>query len=144
MTALEHLIKHFAASFPALCERAVNYKILPGDRHELHVEFSDGRAAIYDSVFDGCTFYDDVESMEKDSVDGGKEKWRRMFGRKLYRYSLMKHMTENDISAKSGVSQSTISRIFTGTSDASLWNFVRIAKAIGLNEKEIWNALGMK
>lgn len=144
MKHLDYLVSRFSASFPNVaCEEGIKYRVLPNERSELCVEFPDGRAAIYDSIFDGCVFYKSVEAMESAARPENKDIWKKQIGQKLYKYSLIKRKSEKDISELSGVSQSTISRIFNGSSDISLWNFVKIARALDMNDSEVWKVLGI-
>lgn len=69
--------------------------------------------------------------------------WQQQCGRSLGEYRRDRRMSQDDLAERSGISQSTISRIELGIVETSDTVKMLLASALGVEVEMIWPAMGL-
>lgn len=103
------------------------------------VQFKDGSVLHYNeltSSFRGFSTYDEmVEYYQKFPDD--EEEFRVRFSKRMYEYLAASHMTQEDLSYESEISNATISRYLSGDVLPSAYAVLKICKVFGCKPNDL-------
>lgn len=92
---------------------------------ELTVKMVDGTSILYDDIDKS------FRSLPMDSNDMTETECRTEFGNRLYKLMVRKNITQEELSHRTGIHQTLISKYITGKHSPSFYIVDRIAKALG-------------
>ncbi len=72
-------------------------------------------------------------------AESNRERYLKKFGRHLAELRESKNFSQAQLSYEAGMDVMTISRIERGVSNISIVNALKIAKALGVDHKELYN-----
>lgn len=125
---IKYLKQNVEARFPFLTDEAV--EIVECGPSQLFIRLEDGRAYLYDD-FDQC-----ARPLPRDSNNMTETECRNEFSARLRRLMLVKGVSQNELAAKTGITQAMISRYMTGKSEPGFYNLDRIARVLGCSIEE--------
>ena len=108
--------------FPSLAEEVVDYR--KENQFELYVRTRDGDSYIFD---DGDKT---IRRLPNNSRDLTEIECRNEFGRRLRKMMFRKNVTQIELSERTGISQTLLSRYIMGKSNPGFYNVDKIAKAL--------------
>lgn len=116
------MIENFKIDFPRDAVQIMYYEPIGYDC--LEIKLMDGTTIIYDN------FNRSARNLPKDSHNITEEEFRREFGYRLRRIMEYKHITQVELSEKSGIPQCHISGYINGKRTPSSYNLDKLAKAL--------------
>ena len=116
------IIDNFKMYFPSLSEDVVKYRIY--NDYELVVEFADGDVWVFDD------YVHNLRKLPSNPNDISKEECMTEFGTRLTRLMLLRCMTQEELSEKTGIAQPTLSSYINGRNIPSFYKVDKIARAL--------------
>ena len=116
------IIESFRYEFPAIAERAVNYRDLGA--YDLLVEFEDGTAIIY-SDFDKT-----YRRLPNDPETMTLSERQYEFGTRLRRMMFIKRLSQLELSRRTGISNVMLSRYINGKAAPNYFTVETICNAL--------------
>lgn len=113
---------NFKLYFPLIAEDAVSWRDI--GRGELVAKLSDGATVIFDNI------NKTLRTLPKDSRSMSEQECRREFGKRLRRLMIYKGLTLEDVSKRTGIHFTTLSRYLNGKTTPSFYAVDKIAKAL--------------
>lgn len=125
----DDMIKRFELYFPTMSKQAIRYKA--DSPSTLIIELNDGDVILWDD--DDTSF----RHLPSDSNNMTEVQCRREFSHRLRRIMLHKGVTQMDLSTRTGIPQSQISKYASGKALPGFYNVDRIAKALNCSADEL-------
>lgn len=122
------LFHNFKLYFPTVSSKTVNY--VETGPYELTVELNDGDFVLYDDTNNS------IRRLPRDRNRMTERECQIEFSDRLFRIMNRNHMTQLELSEKTGIPQSSISNYINRKATPSLYNLDRIAKALGCSVDE--------
>lgn len=119
----DYLYKNMQAYFPSLANQVV--KVCTRGPLELLVKLEDGSVYLYD---DG---HNTIRKLPSDPSKLTEEECKKELAKSLYDTMYRKGLTQEELSEKTGISQTSLSRYMTGKVSPSFYIVDKIAKALG-------------
>lgn len=119
---LDDMIDTADLYIPFITEKAVSYH--EGSPGELIIETNNGRKVSFDTFTHVCRYIPNDERLNDESV------YRAEFGRRLRRVMTVRGITQDELSEKTGIPQTTISRYLCGKVTPSIFKVYQIAKVL--------------
>lgn len=115
------VLRNFEMYFPVVASKMVSYrKCAVG----LTIELDDGDRCLYDDMEHS------IRWLPRDSMSLTEVEFKNEFRRRLYKLMLMKHITQEELSEKTGVTTAMISRYMTGKAVPGFYIIDKLAKAL--------------
>lgn len=130
MTLIDYLIHNFSCYYESLANIAEEYSF-DKKTYELIAKLRDGRVIAYEE--DNNT----IRELPRDRDNLTEEEWRKEFGRRLKRIMWMKSVSQTELSERSGIGQTLISRYISGKANPSFYNVSKIARVLNCSIDEI-------
>lgn len=128
----DEIFNRFKSQYSYYAKQVVNwYHTGP---YEITLILQDGTALVYDSTHGDIMFLADRDDAS-DDVDVCKQK----FCHNLSRIMIEKNVTQQELSTRTGLPQSLISRYVNGVQLPNLYNFRKLAKALHCSETRLAN-----
>ena len=118
----EFEIKGFLFNYPMYAKKVVDW--YRNDYGELVVKLDNGITLQYD------IYNETLRELRPDNYEWTETAYRREFGRRLSRVMLHKRVTQIELSQRTGIAQTTISKYITGKATPSSYNFRKIINAL--------------
>ncbi len=118
----EFEIKGFLFNYPMYANKVVDW--YRNNYGELVVKLDNGTILQYD------IYNETLRELRPDNYEWPEREYRREFGRRLSRVMLHKRVTQIELSQRTGIAQTTISKYITGKATPSSYNFRKIIKAL--------------
>lgn len=118
----EFEIKGFLFNYPMYANKVVDW--YRNNYGELVVKLDNGTILQYDM------YNETLRELRPDDYEWSEREYRREFGRRLSRVMLHKRVTQIELSQRTGIAQTTISKYITGKATPSSYNFRKIIKAL--------------
>ena len=125
---VDYLKRNAEASFPFLVDEAI--EVTECGPSQLFIRMADGSAYLYDD-FDGA-----ARPLPRDSSNMTETECRSEFSARLRRLMLIKGVSQNELVARTGISQAMISRYMTGRSEPGFYNLDKIARVLECSLEE--------
>lgn len=119
----DELFESMRLYFPFLAESAIACHV--NDNFSLIVKTDRGETILYDD------FDHTFRILPEDSNRLSEDDCRNEFKLRLYKIMTRKHITQEELSERTGIPQSAISNYITGRRSPSFYNLDKIAKALG-------------
>lgn len=129
MTNTEYLLSNLQRMYPFLYDQMESYVII--NDFDIHIKLKDGSTVLYDD------FDKSFRSLPENCNELTEEQCRREFGSRLYRIMQRKCITQEELSACTGIHQTIISKYINGKHTPSFYNVDKIAKALGCSVDEL-------
>ena len=117
--------RNFSLYFETLANKAVEYNY-DNDSQELIVKLDDGRIIAYDE------YSKRYRLLPRDGACLSEEDWKVEFGKRLKRIMWVKGISQTDLSDRTGIGQTLISRYISGKTTPSVYNVNKIARALNM------------
>lgn len=127
--AHEYTYKSFELYYPRIAEEVVNYYYT--DKIELIVETTNGDRYLYDEIFNT------IRKLPSDSGNMSKDEYRNDFGARLFKIMTWKSINQEELSKRTGIPQSAISKYINGEREPGFFKVDKIAKALGCSIEEL-------
>lgn len=118
----EFEIKGFLFNYPMYAKKVVDW--YRNNYGELIITLEDGTILQYDIP------NETLRELPSEDYEWSEEEYRREFGRRLSRVMLHKRVTQMELSKRTGITQTTISKYMTGKATPSSYNFRKIINAL--------------
>lgn len=105
------------------------------DGFSIVLSYKDGSKMFYDSILKGVRYFS--PSNTSDVYIGDEERWRKEVGFNIHRAMLKYGVSQTELSARSGISQSSISKYTDGIITPSSYKLRRIANVLGCDIEEL-------
>lgn len=125
-----YLINRFSMYFPEIAKNLAECEIDPFHPNELIIWLDDGGRFLYDDI-SNC-----IRQLPRDVTSMSKNETLDEFGRRLEKIMYRKHITQSELSERTGLSQPTISNCINGKYNPGLYTLDKIAKALGCSLDE--------
>ena len=121
--------------YPFLDRDLVEWYPYKDDGFSIVFSYEDGSKMFYDSILKGVRYF--APSNTSDVYIGDEERWRKEVGFNIHRAMLKYGVSQTELSARSGISQSSISKYTDGIITPSSYKLRRIANALGCDIEEL-------
>lgn len=118
----EFEFKGFAFHYPMYADKASDW--YRNNYGELIVTLNDGTILQYD------IYNETLRELRPEDYEWPESEYRREFGRRLSRVMLCRRVTQVELSQRTGITQSNISKYITGKATPSSYNLRKIIKAL--------------
>lgn len=124
-----NIYERIKKNMPVLLDGAISYRQL--DDFIMIINYEDGTSILYDD-FDRSRrrLPSDIDSMSE-------QECRDEFGERLRRLMYKKRISQEELSEKTGINRTLISRYFHGKTTPSFYNVDKICKALGCSADEL-------
>ena len=119
----EELFDMFCRRHPNMVSKVVEWR--PSDDLEISIDFDDGRFCYFDG------FSEEIRWPYRLGCRTREEAWRRMLAFKINRRMNITGTTPHELSERSGISYTTISKYTNGRAMPSAFNLHRLGEALG-------------
>lgn len=116
-------LSNFEIYFPSLAEKMVDYR--PSYTGSIIVDLDDGTSVLYDDLAHT------IRSIPRDCNSMTEAEFMNEFGKRLQHIMDFKNMSQKELSARTGIASSLLSRYMNGKICPSFWVVNKISKAIG-------------
>ena len=128
-----NVINDFERHYPKIAEEVIDW--YPVNQNEIIVKTRDGSKYTYTFVGNKLIqFYDSNDKNEFDEAT-----WKDEFSNRLQRKMLTLHITQDELSVRTGISKVSLSRYMNGKASPSAYNLQRIADALYCSVSELMN-----
>lgn len=129
MDLVDMYYRNFTMQFPYDAARAVEYYLEDGG-YNLIVILNDGRRVSFDVYEESSRYLPNTDDVDED-------RFRMEFGRRLRRIMDFNHVSQLELSEKTGITPAMISRYICGKATPSFYNADKIARALGCSVTEL-------
>ena len=126
---IDGALDNLKTMYPFLYKQMIDYEAI--NDFDIHIKLRDGSTVLYDD------FDKSFRQLPESCIDLTEEQCRREFGSRLYRIMQRKCMTQEELSACTGIHQTIISKYINGKHTPSFYNVDKIAKALGCSVDEL-------
>ena len=126
---IERALDNLKFIYPFLYEQMTDYEAI--NDYDIHIKLRDGSTVLYDD------FDKSFRQLPESCIGLTEEQCRREFGSRLYRIMQRKCITQEELSARTGIHQTIISKYINGKHTPSFYNVDKIAKALGCSVDEL-------
>lgn len=120
--------------YPFLTRGLVEWHPYKDDGFAIVFTYPDGSKKFYDSIIKAFRYFPPDKTSDL-PVD--EKEWRKEVGFNIHRSMLKYGVSQTELSIRSGISQSSISRYTDGVVTPSAYNLERIADVLGCDVKEL-------
>lgn len=120
--------------YPFLTKDLVEWHPYKDDGLSIVFTYEDGSKIFYDSVLKGIRYFSPYNTSDS-YID--EERWRKEVGFNIHRAMLKYGVDQTELSVRSDISQSNISRYTDGLVTPSSYKLSRIADALGCDIEEL-------
>ena len=120
--------------YPFLTRDLIEWHPYKDDGLAIVFSYEDGSKMFYDSILKGIRYFS-PSSTSDSYID--EERWRKEVGFNIHRAMLKYGIDQAELSARSGISQGTISRYTDGLITPSSYKLRRIADVLGCDMDEL-------
>lgn len=124
-----YIFDNLKRMYPFLYEQMESYVII--NDFDIHIKLKDGSTILYDD------FDKSFRSLPENCNELTEEQCRREFGSRLFRMMRRKCITQEELSYRTGIHQTIISKYINGKHTPSLYNADKIAKALNCSLDEL-------
>lgn len=133
----KELLEDFRSMCPWAAKTVKRYWI--SGHMEITAELKDGSAIKYDGVLRAFRWAANLEELSAISRPRNEAEWRQQFCLRLWHVMLSKGMTQQDLSADTGISIGSINQYINGNVVPNAYNVIKIAKALGCTAEDFSN-----
>ena len=126
---INNMLDIIKSYFPFLWSRIISY--WENSPYELNIELDDGSRFIFDSIDKT------IRKLPENYEHLTEQDFRNEFGIRLKKLMWHKGVTQEELSTLTGISQTQISKYFTGKTSPSFYNVDKIAKALNCSVERL-------
>lgn len=125
----ERLIQNLKRTYNFLYENMESYEVVTD--FDVYLKMKDSSIVLYDD------FDRSFRTLPADKNDMTEEQCKLEFAYRLYRIMQRKHITQQELANRTGITQQQISSYITGKRLPSFYNIDKIAKALDCSVDEL-------